>query len=50
MNCISGLFLRVKNIDELKIVLKEIHSEYLKDNKSKFQFILSFNSYEIITN
>ena len=50
MNSISGLFLRVKNIKELKIILKEIYSEYLKDNKSKFQLILSFNSYEIITN
>ena len=47
---ISGLFIRSKNIKELEIIIYEIYNEYLKDNKIKFQLILSENSCENFTN
>ena len=46
---ISGCFILSKTLEELKIILKEIYSEFLKDDKIKFQLILSGNTCEKIT-
>ena len=47
---ISGLFIRIKNIEELEIIINEIYNEYIKDNKISFQLILSENSCENFIN
>ena len=46
---ISGCFILCSNMKELEIILKEINAEYSNDNNVKFQFILSPNSCDKIT-
>ena len=47
---ISGCFTLCSNLKELEIILKEINLEYSKDNKVKFQLILSPNTCEQVAN